>query len=156
MISTPVLALLAFLPTAPPPDLDPMLIHEIPISSVAAANFGDFFGDGSDDVFVLFNNGGTLLVSGGFYAIDGGNFCIFQTNDSSEPVVLSTSWLDIQNNMHTVTTDCDKFPSLDDCVRAHRDALKIMATIFPKNAMDMIPLPNGAQVKVGREGEDGR
>ena len=156
MLSTALVAVLAIGLASPPIPDDPMLIHEIPVSGVAAVNFGHFLPlggpDDSLDVFIMLKGGGSLLISGGFYSLDGGNFCVFQTDYGSEPVVLSTTWADDQSNVHTVTTDCDKFPSLEDCVTAHQAALKIMSRIFPKSLADLYPLPG----KVRIDGEDGR
>jgi len=157
MLATVLAAVLAIGPASPPTDHDPMLIHEIAMAEVAAVSFGHYLPigepDAALDVFVLMKEGGSALISGGFYTIVGRDFCVFQTGAGEEPVVLSTSWSDIQNNVHTVTTDCDKFPTLTQCVTAHRAALKIMATAFPKSGLGLIPMPNGARVRIGSGGE---
>jgi len=148
MLTTVMAAVLAFSPAQGP---DTLLIHEIPIANVTAVNMGNFLGTVTLDLFAFLSDGGVVLVIDGFYAIEGDNLCIYQSPGGTTPVVFETSWIDIQRNVHKVITDCTNFPTLEDCAKLHRKALKIMATFFPQSGISMIPLPID-----GEDGRDGR
>jgi hypothetical protein len=135
-------ALLVALMSGPPPG-DDLVISEIPLSRITNGMVADVLPigapDGNLDVLLFMDGGGTLLADSAVWRVEDDAFLIVQpATADANPTVFQTSWLDFQNNQHTVITDCSKYPSLTKCLEAHKRAVEIMAQAFPKSGIDII------------------
>lgn len=111
--------------------------HVVKISPTDVAYFhvGDVIPNGQLDLFVVYNDGSTLLTEfDEMWLVDGVIEVVMNLGEN--PTIFRTSYTDAQGDVHEIITNCGRYPANDAgsarCAEEHRRSIAAIKKLFPK------------------------